>query len=123
MTFVSHPSTARFLVARGARLVLASGPVCLPVKRRAMDVAGFATVGAGLIMAALSFAGPPELNGFFSNERGPRLRFFVKSPENVHGDDRRWAGGGHRCGEAAARLLRRRRRRVCECWNRCRPWR
>lgn len=30
----------------------------------------------------------PELNGFFSDERGPRERFFVKSLENVQGDER-----------------------------------
>ena len=30
----------------------------------------------------------PELNEFFSEERGPRFRFFIKSLENVQGDER-----------------------------------
>jgi very-short-patch-repair endonuclease len=30
----------------------------------------------------------PELDDFFSDERGPRFRFFIKSLENVQGDER-----------------------------------
>ncbi|HEX3959444.1 MAG TPA: AAA domain-containing protein [Trebonia sp.] len=30
----------------------------------------------------------PELSDFFSDERGPRVRFFIKSLENVQGDER-----------------------------------